>query len=250
MCWIRCAGCHTLSCEGRCWLDERHVVHAGCHGTSGRVLASPNPVGSPAPSLTSAATAAQHRCWRCPSILLLPLPLNRAGMSRSARPLASSWPRPRPLEARPSTRSQRRTGEQQNSCLSGCCVAPGLPVLCDSHAARHQWCADAGCAATNAHLFCRISCPCCRAQAYDVPQQLEGLPEMKPEDQQYFGKLLKVSPLSGFYRFCWRSDSRVVCASEPAQGRPEFTCLLSVPQLLLVSWLRLRAGGPPAVVHV
>ena len=91
---------------------------------------------------------------------------------------------------------------------------------------------------------------CCRAQAYDVPQQLEGLPEMKPEDQQYFGKLLKVSPLSGFYRFCWRSDSRVVCASEPAQGRPEFTCLLSVPQLLLVSWLRLRAGGPPAVVHV
>ncbi|KAI7844119.1 hypothetical protein COHA_002257 [Chlorella ohadii] len=30
-----------------------------------------------------------------------------------------------------------------------------------------------------------------RAQAYDVPQQLEGLPEMKPEDQQYFGKLLK-----------------------------------------------------------
>ena len=30
------------------------------------------------------------------------------------------------------------------------------------------------------------------AQAYDVPKQLEGLPEMKPEDQQYFGKLLKV----------------------------------------------------------
>ena len=30
-----------------------------------------------------------------------------------------------------------------------------------------------------------------RQQHYDVPQQLEGLPEMKPEDQQYFGKLLK-----------------------------------------------------------
>lgn len=25
-----------------------------------------------------------------------------------------------------------------------------------------------------------------------MPKQLEGLPEMKPEDQQYFGKLLKV----------------------------------------------------------
>lgn len=33
-----------------------------------------------------------------------------------------------------------------------------------------------------------------RAQKFDVPQQLEGLPEMKPEDQQYFGKLLKVPP--------------------------------------------------------
>ncbi|KAL4858600.1 Splicing factor 3B subunit 1 [Chlorella vulgaris] len=30
-----------------------------------------------------------------------------------------------------------------------------------------------------------------RAQKFDVPEQLEGLPEMKPEDQQYFGKLLK-----------------------------------------------------------
>jgi hypothetical protein len=30
-----------------------------------------------------------------------------------------------------------------------------------------------------------------------VPQQLEGLPEMKPEDQQYFGKLLKVCG------YCW-----------------------------------------------
>eukprot|EP00887_Chlorella_sp_A99_P006158 scaffold22.g6158.t1 len=30
-----------------------------------------------------------------------------------------------------------------------------------------------------------------RGQAYDVPVALEGLPEMKPEDQQYFGKLLK-----------------------------------------------------------
>jgi splicing factor 3B subunit 1 len=31
-----------------------------------------------------------------------------------------------------------------------------------------------------------------RSQTYDVPQQLEGLPDMKPEDQQYFGALLKV----------------------------------------------------------
>lgn len=30
-----------------------------------------------------------------------------------------------------------------------------------------------------------------RAQAFDVPIAVEGLPEMKPEDQQYFGKLLK-----------------------------------------------------------
>lgn len=30
-----------------------------------------------------------------------------------------------------------------------------------------------------------------RNQAFDVPKQLEGLPEMKPEDQQYFGALLK-----------------------------------------------------------
>ena len=32
-----------------------------------------------------------------------------------------------------------------------------------------------------------------RGQTFDVPTQLEGLPEMKPEDQQYFGALLKVS---------------------------------------------------------
>lgn len=32
-------------------------------------------------------------------------------------------------------------------------------------------------------------------QTFDVPTQLEGLPELKPEDHQYFGKLLKeVSP--------------------------------------------------------
>lgn len=31
-----------------------------------------------------------------------------------------------------------------------------------------------------------------RQQAFDVPIEIEGLPEMKPEDQQYFGKLLKV----------------------------------------------------------
>lgn len=30
-----------------------------------------------------------------------------------------------------------------------------------------------------------------RAQAFDVPIQVEGLPEMRPEDQQYFGKLLR-----------------------------------------------------------
>jgi splicing factor 3B subunit 1 len=34
-----------------------------------------------------------------------------------------------------------------------------------------------------------------RSQTYDVPQQLEGLPDMKPEDQQYFGALLKVRPV-------------------------------------------------------
>ena len=35
-----------------------------------------------------------------------------------------------------------------------------------------------------------------RGQAFDVPAQLEGLPDMKPEDQQYFGALLKVRSLS------------------------------------------------------
>lgn len=30
-------------------------------------------------------------------------------------------------------------------------------------------------------------------QQFDVPIEIEGLPEMKPEDQQYFGKLLKVA---------------------------------------------------------
>lgn len=30
-----------------------------------------------------------------------------------------------------------------------------------------------------------------RDQQFDVPKELEGLPELKPEDQQYFGKLLK-----------------------------------------------------------
>ena len=30
-----------------------------------------------------------------------------------------------------------------------------------------------------------------RTQQFDVPKELEGLPEMKPEDKQYFGKLLK-----------------------------------------------------------
>lgn len=30
-----------------------------------------------------------------------------------------------------------------------------------------------------------------RGQKFDVPQEIEGLPELKPEDHQYFGKLLK-----------------------------------------------------------
>eukprot|EP00884_Botryococcus_braunii_P022437 jgi/Botrbrau1/8878/Bobra.50_2s0033.1 len=30
-----------------------------------------------------------------------------------------------------------------------------------------------------------------RGQTFDVPKEIEGLPEMKPEDQQYFGKLLQ-----------------------------------------------------------
>ena len=38
----------------------------------------------------------------------------------------------------------------------------------------------------------RVVLRCRRGQKFDVPVALEGLPEMKPEDQQYFGKLLKV----------------------------------------------------------
>ena len=34
--------------------------------------------------------------------------------------------------------------------------------------------------------------PLRRSQKFDVPVAVEGLPDMKPEDQQYFGKLLKV----------------------------------------------------------
>lgn len=30
-----------------------------------------------------------------------------------------------------------------------------------------------------------------RSQQFDVPTELEGLPELKPEDMQHFGKLLK-----------------------------------------------------------
>lgn len=30
-----------------------------------------------------------------------------------------------------------------------------------------------------------------RGQTFDIPKEIEGLPEMKPEDQQYFGKLLQ-----------------------------------------------------------
>lgn len=30
-----------------------------------------------------------------------------------------------------------------------------------------------------------------RGQKFDVPVEIEGLPELKPEDHQYFGKLLK-----------------------------------------------------------
>ena len=39
-----------------------------------------------------------------------------------------------------------------------------------------------------------------RTQQFDVPKELEGLPELKPEDQQYFGKLLK--EVSGLSRRC------------------------------------------------
>ena len=35
-----------------------------------------------------------------------------------------------------------------------------------------------------------------RGQTFDVPAALEGLPDMKPEDEQYFGALLKVRPAS------------------------------------------------------
>ena len=32
-----------------------------------------------------------------------------------------------------------------------------------------------------------------RGQDYGIPQAVEGLPELKPEDHQYFGKLLEVN---------------------------------------------------------
>ena len=46
-------------------------------------------------------------------------------------------------------------------------------------------------------------------QQFDVPIEIEGLPEMKPEDQQYFGKLLKVLRVC-----CWQEHC------EPWQSRP------------------------------
>lgn len=59
-----------------------------------------------------------------------------------------------------------------------------------------------------------------RGQQFDVPQAIEGLPELKPEDHQYFGKLLKVCRLS----FC------ALCAYP-----------VSIPLHMIIpcSWLRL-----------
>jgi hypothetical protein len=45
-----------------------------------------------------------------------------------------------------------------------------------------------------------------RGQAFDVPVELEGLPELKPEDHQYFGKLLKEVR-------AWGSPNRVLACS-------------------------------------
>lgn len=42
-----------------------------------------------------------------------------------------------------------------------------------------------------------------RGQQFDVPQELEGLPELKPEDHQYFGKLLKEVGGPWDCRACW-----------------------------------------------
>ena len=50
-----------------------------------------------------------------------------------------------------------------------------------------------------------------RTQQFDVPKEIEGLPEMKPEDQQYFGKLLKeVSMLMSVKAVCFISVA-VLC---------------------------------------
>lgn len=50
-----------------------------------------------------------------------------------------------------------------------------------------------------------------RTQQFDVPKELEGLPEMKPEDQQYFGKLLKEV----------RACSFVLCMASSNSHRPQ-----------------------------
>ena len=50
-----------------------------------------------------------------------------------------------------------------------------------------------------------------RGQAFDVPAQLEGLPDMKPEDQQYFGALLKVRSTQS--PACCVARARTPCAA-------------------------------------
>jgi hypothetical protein len=88
-------------------------------------------------------------------------------------------------------------------------------------------------------------CICCRSQQFDVPQQLEGLPEMKPEDQQYFGKLLKVGG------YC-QDGTAGWCFWLVPHGRT----LPPPPLLLLVHssrWLAAQdqagAVAPPALLH-
>ena len=49
-----------------------------------------------------------------------------------------------------------------------------------------------------------------RHQQFDVPTELEGLPELKPEDMQHFGKLLKdVSALQSSSRLVQLSSSNI-----------------------------------------
>ena len=64
-----------------------------------------------------------------------------------------------------------------------------------------------------------------RGQKFDVPVELEGLPELKPEDHQYFGKLLKEVRRGGVCRLL------------------QHPCLTVTGEV----WPRLGPGGSPAL---